>query len=69
MKYNKLDLPTLKNFKETCTNHDWTFSYSDNHKVYQKGRKAEMAIHAVVKTGGEDYYNIWRASAKKRGLL
>ena len=69
MKYNKLDLPTLKTFKETCNNHDWTFAYSDNHKVYQKGRKAEIAIDAVVKTGGEDYYNIWRDVAKARGVL
>ena len=69
MKYNKLDLPTLKTFKETCTNHDWTYTYSDDFSVYQRGRKAEIAIDAIVKTGGEDYYNIWREVAKERGVL
>ena len=69
MKYNKLDLPTLKDFKQRCENHDWMFANSDDYRCYKKGRKEEMAIDTVVKLGGEDYYNIWRASAKKRGVL
>ena len=69
MKYNKLDLPTLEDFKQRCENHDWMFANPDDYRCYKKGRKAEMAIDTVVKLGGEDYYKIWRASAKKRGVL
>ena len=69
MKYNKLDLPTLKDFRQRCENHDWTFSYSDDNKAYERKRKTELAIDAVVKLGGEDYYKIWRDVAKEKGVF
>lgn len=61
-----MKLPTLEDFKQRCENHEWMFANSDDYRCYKKGRKEEMAIATVVKLGGEDYYNIWRASAKSR---
>ena len=64
-----IKLPTLEDFKKTCTNHDWLYHYSDDHSVYKAGAEKSTYISTIVKLGGEQYKNIWNEAAKARGVL
>ena len=68
MKSN-IKLPTLEDFKKTCTNHDWLYYYSDDYSVYLSGSEEATLINTIVKLGGEQYKNIWHEAAKERGVL
>lgn len=42
-------LSTLKEFSEACRTHDWYYEYSDDHRVWQKGRQERANINELYK--------------------
>lgn len=48
-------LPTLNQFWKILRDHDWTYQYSDDHSVWQRGHAELCEIHNIVKEGGEEY--------------
>ena len=41
-------IPTfaIEMFEEMCKEHDWTYEYSDDHRVWKRGREAEGRLKA-----------------------
>ena len=37
----------VEQFKTQLQNHDWTYSYSDDHKAYMKGQEERDALYAT----------------------
>jgi len=41
---------TQEEFFNACKNHDWTYSYSDDGRVYRQGEAADSKLTAKAKT-------------------
>jgi len=44
MQYTLQQQKLLKDFYEICTAHDWTYAYSDDHRVWKKGAHRQKLL-------------------------
>lgn len=42
-------LSTLKEFSEACRTHDWYYDYSDDHRVWTRGKEERGNINRLYK--------------------
>lgn len=42
-------LSTLKEFSEACRTHDWYYEYSDDHRVWTRGKNERASINQLYK--------------------
>lgn len=57
---------SIKQFKDMVSNHDLTYSYSDDGAVWRRGQAAKDAIVALAKTlDREICVEIWNAKVDK----
>lgn len=63
--FKQIELPTLEEFQKLCENHDWTFGYSDDHRVYTRGRDQRDFLLRCITNGGDDYLNIYTDEAAR----
>lgn len=42
-------LSTLKEFSEACRTHDWYYDYSDDHRVWTRGKEQRGNINRLYK--------------------
>lgn len=43
-----MTIPSLDKLKEMCEHHDWFYSFSDDHKVWEKGNEEIKAIREMM---------------------
>lgn len=63
-----MSLPTLEEFAEMCRKQDFTYWYTDDHKVYTKGKAVQDKLQTVVREGGRDYLDIMIKAMEKQGV-
>ena len=64
-----MKLPTLEEFDIMCSQHDWYYMFSDDHKVYSKGVSETSMIRTIVESGGEEYNEIYRKHLKENSYV
>lgn len=62
-----MSLPTLKEFESMCKEQDFHYWYSDDHRIYTKGRDKANELQKVVREGGKDYLNIMIKEMEAQG--
>jgi hypothetical protein len=62
-----MSLPTLKEFEAMCKEQDFHYWYSDDHRIYTKGRDKANELQKVVREGGKDYLNIMIKEMEAQG--
>jgi hypothetical protein len=40
---------TDEEFYQLCHEHDWTYQFTDDHSVWQRGRDAELVLYNAAK--------------------
>jgi hypothetical protein len=48
--------------------HDWCYHYSDDHRVYERGRRESEQIRSLVKALGEEGSRIFSNYIRSKGL-
>jgi hypothetical protein len=43
-----MTIPSLDKLKEMCEQHDWFYSFSDDHKVWERGNEEIKAIREMM---------------------
>lgn len=50
---------SLLEFWNMCSKHDYSYSYSDDHRYWKAGVAEADAIKEAVDAGGEEYENMY----------
>lgn len=53
---------TKSQYQEALTTHDWTFEFSDDHKVWRKGREAQAELLYAARVFDRGF-ELWNAAA------
>lgn len=61
----------LEQFYNLCKNHDWTYEYSDDNRVYERGRKQRQTILGTLNSHKDDprYERIYNYHKNKNAVL
>lgn len=51
--------PTLYQFHKMLQQHDWTYEYSDDSRMYRRGQQQRQAIEDAIKKGGQAYQDLY----------
>ncbi len=57
-------LPTLEQFDIMCSENDWYYMHSDDHRAWSKGKTNSKLLDAIVNTGGQDYKEVYLKHVK-----
>ena len=52
---------SIVEFYEMLKNHDWYYSFSDDHSVYEKGHDEHRRLEWIANEKGLDYLRMWDA--------
>ena len=58
-------IPTLEDFIKDLEAHDWTYAFSDDHRVFDRGERAERNLMSIARSGGDDYKRAFNARHAK----
>jgi hypothetical protein len=52
-------VPSLYQFHKLLQNHDWTYEYSDDSRMYRRGQQQRKAIEDAIARGGQAYQDLY----------
>lgn len=58
-------IPTLEKFTKDLAAHDWTYAFSDDPRVYDRGERAERNLMSIARSGGDEYKRAFNTAHAK----
>ena len=58
----------LEQFEQLLKAHDWSYMMSEDSYYYRRGQKQYNEIRDAIKTGGEEYQNLYNQYQEKFGV-
>lgn len=56
---------SVEQFSEYLKHFDWTYTYSDDSKVFERGKSAEQKLKSFLKSANDEYQGVYFAAHKK----